>query len=282
MSFSVGILYSVQEFLRFAHTTSLSAELFAKQTQFVLVSPREILQVSQDCNWIRLTIEGDMVVTERGQKIIEATTSDQKLRLQIEDLISWFRPSWAARIRFGREETIPFMPSDVKQCFMESGLMDVWDDVLIRWWKGESQAARIRHGDKLADTGHRAELLTNEYEEKRTGQPPDWVALDTTFAGFDVLSRHSREEKTDLRIEVKGSERPPKSADFVLTRKESDTASDDKPYVVHLWYVSADPQLFVVPYREIAKHIPDDRLTGRWQQARIPFRPFSAFRVSLL
>ena len=281
MSFSVGILYSVQEFLRFAHTTPLSAELFSKQTRFVLVSPQEILQVSQDCNWVRLTIDGTIVVTERGQIIIEAIDANLRLRLQIEDLISFFRPSWSARIRFGREETIPYMPPDVKQCFVESGLMDPWDDDLIRWWKSEGQVARMRHGDKLAHTGHRAEKLTNEYEGKRTGQSPDWIALDTTFAGFDFLSRCSRADLTELRIEVKGSERPPKNADFVLTRKESDTAKDDKPYVVHLWYVSDNPQLFVVPYPEIAKHIPEDRCSGQWQQTRIPFSPFNVFRVSL-
>jgi hypothetical protein len=50
-----------------------------------------------------------------------------RLRLQIEDLISFHDPAWAAKIRHGRIEALAAMPSNVKQCFSESGLLEPWD-----------------------------------------------------------------------------------------------------------------------------------------------------------
>src|SRR5262249_17231819 len=143
MSFSVGVLYSVQEFLQFAQGNVLSVEEFVRQTRFVLVHPTEVLQAAQDCGWIKLTIDGHIVVTERGCGIIEPPAPELKLRLQIEDLISAYRPTWAARIRYGRKETIYYMPAEVEQCFSESGLLDPWTDELVRWWKLAATAARI-------------------------------------------------------------------------------------------------------------------------------------------
>src|SRR5262249_38882254 len=68
------------------------------------------------------------------------------------------------------------------------------------------------------------------------------------FVGYDVLSRLTSTDPTPLPIEVKGSERRPKEADFVITRNEFRTAQGSETYTFHLWYVSRPPQLFVVPF----------------------------------
>jgi hypothetical protein len=279
MAFSVGVLYSIQEFLQLANSHTLTAEHFTRETRFVLANPVTVLQVSQECNWVRLTVEGNIIVTERGQKITEGSTATFKLRLQIEDLISFHQPSWAAKIRHGRKEALVAMPADVEQCFGESGLLDSWDDDLRLWWLIAGQLARSRHSEKLSQTGHQAESLSCKYEADRTGQVPEWICLDSNFAGFDVLSRRSKSDATPLKIEVKGSGRRPKEADFVLTRNEAETAKVSDEYVVHLWYVGPAPQLIVVPFAEVANHLPDDRGRGSWGSTRIPYAAFSSFRV---
>jgi hypothetical protein len=82
-------------------------------------------------------------------------------------------------------------------------------------------------------------------------------------------------------IEVKGSERRPKEADFVFTRNEYRTAQDSDNYVVHLWFVGDPKLLFVVPFKEVAQHLPRDSGKGAWENTRIPFAPFASFRVNL-
>jgi hypothetical protein len=157
-------------------------------------------------------------------------------------------------------------------------LLGPWQDELIEWWAAAGLLSRIRRSEKLSKTGRRAEQLSFEYESDRTGYPAERIYLDTNFAGFDVLSRLSKLDATPLPIEVKGSERRPKEADFVLTRNEFRAARGSSEYLVHLWHVGDIPQLFVVPFAEVNKHLPIDQGDGRWETARLPFAPFLQFR----
>lgn len=278
MTFSVGILYSSHEFLEFAKTNALTAEQFARERRFVLSSPEAILEVAQNCNWIQLTVDGKIRVTERGEKIIGAIEPALKLRLQLEDLISFHDPPWASKIQHGREEALVAMPNDVRQCFEECGLLDRWDSVLIGWWDAAALLARTRRSERLSRTGRTAEQWTFDYESGRTGYPPEWICLDSSYAGYDVLSRLSNSDPTPVPIEVKGSERRPKEADFVITRNEYRAAQGSTGYVLHLWYVSSTRHLYIVPFEEVAKHLPTDRGEGRWENARVPYAPFATFR----
>jgi hypothetical protein len=281
MTFSVGILYSVQEFLRFADTISLTAEQFAQDDRFVLSNPADILRVAQDCNWIRATIEGTLVVSDRGRAIVGIPEPAQKLRSQIEDLISTYQPPWSAKMRHGRAETLPAMPLDVQQCFRESGLMDPWSTDVVKWWDSAAQMSRLRWSERLSHTGRLAEQLTCEYENNRTQTQPQWICLDSNFEGYDVLSQLSEHNAGKLLIEVKGSERRPKEADFSFTRNEYRTAQKSNNYVVHLWFVGEPKLLYVVPFPEISKHLPTDSGDGNWEITRIPFSSFSSFRAEL-
>lgn len=117
-----------------------------------------------------------------------------------------------------------------------------------------------------------------QYEGERTGHDPEWICLDSNYAGYDVLSHLSDADDSPLPIEVKGSERRPKEADFVITRNEVRAAQDSERYVIHLWFVSPNRQLFIVPFEVVAEHLPIDQLDGVWETTRIPFAPFAAFR----
>ena len=280
MAFSVGVLYSAFEFLQFAAVNTFTAEEFSNEKRFALTKPHEILEVAQNCNWIQLTVEGRIILTKRGQAIVESGSSAAGLRCQIEDLIIFHDPPWASKIRHGRKETIPAMPGDVRQCFQECGLLDPWDkDILIEeWWGAASIIARTRRGEKLSKTGRTAERWSCDYESSRTGVAPERTYLDTNFAGYDVLSQLSDVDATPLPIEVKGSERRPKEADFVMTRNEFKAARDSQKYQLHLWYVGQPKQLFVVSFDEVAKHLPIDRGEGKWENVRVPFAPFMEFR----
>jgi hypothetical protein len=279
MTFAVGVLYSVHEFLEFAESARLTAQAFASERRFVLTQPDLILEVSQNCNWIHLTADGQIRLTERGEKIVKSASAPIRLRLQIEDLIEFHNPPWAAKIRHGRKEAIVAMPNDVTQCFQESGLLETWSDELIEWWDATSLLTRARLSEKLSKTGRTAERWTCDYEQRRTGSSPEHVCLDSNYAGYDILSRVSDLDSSPLPIEVKGSERRPKEADFVFTRNEFQVAANSPGYRIHLWFVSPQPQLYDVPFNEVAKHLPSDRLDGRWETVRVPFRPFLSFRI---
>jgi hypothetical protein len=279
--FSVGILYSAQEFLGFAHNNSLSVEQFSKQTRFVLASAENVLQVAQNCQWVRLTPDGNISVTDKGLRIVDAADSPAKLRIQIVDLIDFEKPPWAMKIRHGRQEAIVSLSADagVRQCFQECGLLGAWSDASREWWISTGQLVRAQRQERLALTGATAEKWTIEYESERVGQIPEWKSIESNFAGFDVLSRISVSDESPLRIEVKGSERKPKEADFTVTRHEFRTATLSQNYVFYLWHVATNKQLFVVPFAEVKKQIPTDQNDGRWELTNIPFSSFSSFRV---
>jgi hypothetical protein len=281
MTFSVGILYSVQEFLKFADGLAISVEEFAKDGRFVISRTDDILRVAQDCNWIRATIEGTIVVSDRGRAIVDVSESSQKLRTQIEDLISTYQPPWSAKMRHGRAETVPAMPPDVLQCFRESGLMDPWLPDVVKWWDSAAQMSRLRRSERLSQTGRLAEQLTCEYESNRTQRNPEWICLDSNFEGYDVLSQLSEYDTGKLLIEVKGSERRPKEADFSFTRNEYRTAKKSDHYVVHLWFIGEPKMLYVVPFQEVYKHLPMDSGDGLWEITRMPFSSFAPFRAKL-
>jgi hypothetical protein len=42
--------------------------------------------------------------------------------------------------------------------------------------------------------------------------------------------------------------------------------------------VSTNPQLFVVPFNEVEKHLPVDQGSGAWEQTRVRYSSFLSFR----
>ncbi|MGH6922681.1 MAG: protein NO VEIN domain-containing protein [Propylenella sp.] len=279
--FAVGVLYSAQEFLKLTIKHDLHVKDFLDDDRFLLARSKDIIEVIQNCGWVRLAESGHMVVTERGNAIIGCGTTSASLRFQIVDVVACYRPPWSAKLMHGRNEALAAMPPEAMQCFKECGLLDEWNDELTDWWASAGHAARSLQSEALSATGRYAEKLTYEHEKLRIGKEPEWVSRDSSYAGYDVLSWKSPDDDSPLSIEVKGSERPPKQADFVVTRHEAGTAQRIRGYTFHLWYVSDQLQLFVVPFVEVAAHLPTDNEAGRWQQTRIPFAPFREFRVTV-
>lgn len=275
MSFSVGILYSTQEFLEFAAINQIAAKgMVATKTKFGISPSDAVFDVSQENKWILVDANGFVQLTESGEMIRRGATALERLRLQLPYLISTYKPTWANRLQYGREPAKSAMPSNVEQCFEEAGLFEDWNNELIQYWSELGKESRARLSHTLGNIGLQAEAWSREYEQFRTRNTPLWKSLDTSFAGYDILSVRSRRNRNVLRIEVKGSLLAPKQAIFNVTENEWETASRSGNYFFHLWLVASPPRLFVVSYRDVRLHISKNRGDGKWKNIAIPYRPF--------
>jgi hypothetical protein len=275
MSFSVGILYSAQEFTAYVLDKTLAVEDFESTfKRFSLARPEDILEVATRCNWIDVHPDGICRVTEKGRNILKDTV-EESLRSQICDLIFAEQPPWAAKIPNGREEAARFFPDEVSQCFKEAGLLNEWDDKIIDWWDQLAIATRSAKSVLSLITGRKAEKLTIEHEAKRTGVQPHWQSIESNFSGYDILSQVDNLDSTPRKIEVKGTTLSIKEAFFTLSRNEWETAETSQYYTFHLWSLKGNPFLIEVTFDQMKKHIPENRGNGKWETTRIPFKTFN-------
>ncbi len=271
MSFSVGVLYSCQDMVGLVSSKGISPKEFTDSFKtFTVAAAGEVLEMSQRCSWVALTLDGTLAVTERGKSVLGAPSRESALRVQIKHAIEIFQPAWAQRMRNGREEVKEYFPSDIKQCFKEADLLDDWTDEMILWWDDLAQAARAKKNDELLQIGRKAERLSMEYESKRTGILPRWQSLESNFSGYDILSRVNGTDTTPLRIEVKGSSLSHKQAYVFITRNEWTVAKTIGNYKFHFWLIARNPPLLIEKdHADIATHIPTDQGGGEWQNVRI-------------
>lgn len=277
MSFSVGVLYSAIEFLQQLQATPIDSRDFkASFLRFSVASAEEVLVVSQQCGWIAINTHGVIHPTDRGLEILEFTDYTIQLRKQLLDMISIYQPTWAKRIPNGRAEARSSFPKDAEQCFHEAGLLNDWDDALIKWWDELAQAAKAKKSSELLEIGRKAERLSFEHELTRTGVKPKWQSLESNFSGYDILSRVSDGNETPLKIEVKGTTLPKKQAYFTITRNEWTTAQSSQYYCLHLWLLNGNPiDVIIIDRDDVAPHLPENKGNGSWETARIPFIAFS-------
>lgn len=275
MSFSVGILYSAQEFTTYALNNNLAVVDFETTfKRFSLARPEDILEVVTKCNWIDLQPDGFCRVTEKGKNMLKSSP-EESLRMQICDLIFVDQPAWAAKIPNGREEAAKFFPPEVTQCFKEAGLLKSWDEEVVTWWDELAIATRSTKSTLALVTGRKAERLTMLHEKKRTGITPHWQSLDSNFSGYDILSQVDKHDSSPKKIEVKGTILSVKEAYFTLSRNEWETAENSNNYEIHLWCLKGDPRLIEITFDEVKTHIPTDNGQGKWETTRIPFKIFN-------
>lgn len=279
--FSVGVLYSCRTLLNIIREDVLDLSNFERQFQRIDVADGSaVLSVSQQCQWLKVSDKGRLCLTERGQYLLSQVNEQDCLREQLLDLLTSAPPVWARRIIQGRFEALQAMPADAIQCFRECELTEGYDDITVDWWDQASQCVRSERSKVAHLVGRKAERLTLEYEERRTGREPLWQAIQTNVAGYDVLSHTNPDSDTRLMIEVKGSSLPRKQAQFFVTRNEWQTASKSKAYEFHLWLVHETPVLFVVPSEKLEEHIPTNQKDGRWESASFFFKHFAEFATS--
>ncbi len=272
MYFSVGILYSAKDFLKLVEGTPGIDQKFPDLFRtFSVASPRAILDVSQECEWVRLNLDGYLEVTPKGQKILGAQSAENALRWQIKHLIDTYAPPWAPLLSRGRAEAMRYLRPNVQQCLREADLLTSLADEVISWWDALAQATWKQGQDNKLETGRRGERLSLTYEQERTKQEPVWKAIESNLCGYDILSVINEKVSTPLRIEVKASNSTPSAASFHVTRNEWAVAQTSENYVFHLWALQPKPRLFVVEVDEISSHVPENQGAGEWESSVIPF-----------
>jgi len=270
MMFSVGILYSVQEFLKFVKETPLNtADFKTVFPRFSATSPSLILEVAENSNWINIDMDSHVSVTSKGDTILTEPTMRDSLRMQLKHLIGDVKPSWSYLIHKGRKEAYQYFPADVQQCFKEAGLIDSYDEEVIKWWDILASMARGRQQDTQLEVGRLGERLSKEFETKRTGEEAVWKSIDSNLAGYDILSVISTNNDAPLRIEVKASTINSNMFTFFLSRNEWYVASNSPNYLFHLWKLDGEPELYIVDKSDVAKSIPLNQGDGSWENVKI-------------
>jgi hypothetical protein len=273
------ICYSCQELLTLVAKGQLHLADFPTGGFRIMAFDADIvLETCQKCDWIAFDQEGRIILTPIGAQIAEFIARNEAanaLRIQIVSMVRTYNWDWTGALRNGRQEALRRMPEDARQCFAESlALKRNWPSQLIRWWDELSKYQREIRTEENAEVGRHAEELSFEYEKKRTGVRPDWRALESSFNGYDILSRKSKSDASPIRIEVKGTALKVADAEFWVTRHEWRTAAASGDYMFHLWSLRDNNTLSIVPFAEVEKHIPLDRNKGRWENVKIRFGPF--------
>lgn len=269
--FSVSLLYSIRDFLKFIPSAGITTGDFRLYfTKFKYSTADNILNVSSTCGWFKLNTEGVIILTDRGRDISELDYS-RALLIQLEDLISHFNPFWGGLLTKGRTEAKNFLPDEVVQCFRECGLFGELDDSLVAFWDKLAMAYRNYSQKRMTEIGRIGEKLSLEYELKRTGLKPIWQAVESNLSGFDILSVTDNLSKSKLQIEVKATTSNPKYANIHVSRNEWGTAINSENFIFHLWHLEESPSLYEVGVDSVARHIPQDLCDGKWESVEIPF-----------
>jgi hypothetical protein len=275
MTPNVSLLYSAQEFLSFiSQNLIINTDFERIEKRFVLASPQDIFTISLNCKWIKLDNKGVCLITERGDKILNQLSSKFMLRLQLEDIIEKYRPSWSMKISAGRAEVRKLIPDDIEQIFREAGLYEEWNDELMECWDLLAKHVYFERAANSLRIGRKAEKLSFFYEKDRTKFSPHWQSIDSNYSGYDILSVLSNDDLRKICIEVKGTEQSINEAFFTVTRNEWQTAENKDFYKFHLWLLKGDPKLIELDSSEVFPHIPKDSGEGKWEQVRIFYKFF--------
>lgn len=273
MILSVGVLYSAQKLLDLVASEHITAaELFKSFQRLEVADSTLVLELAQGCRWLRFHHGDKLVLTDTGENVRTAGYPEMQLRLQLLDLIGHLNPPWSKRIPNGRQELIKFLPDEMRQVFKEAGLLANWTDDLLAFWDRLALSVRTRRNALNLNTGRTAERLTVEQERVRTNQEPKWLARDTNFAGYDILSVVDRGSTASLLIEVKGSELRLSEAAFYLSRNEWKVAETVDNYCVYLWLLRGQPQHRMIFSQDLRAHVAADQGEGRWDVLRIPYK----------
>lgn len=276
MKLSIGILESSQRLLEIVHRHRLVSEAIKDELPRVLVIETAlILDLAVRCSWLASDGHGGLRLSERGAEILDSSSSQQALRHQIADFLSTTKPAWLGQVPKGRNEAVAVLSSDVRYVLREAGLLDdpPGRDV-VDWWDGVAADARAERSGLLTQVGRRGEQLSMSYESARTGHQPQWVAVETNLAGYDLLSRKGPNSSLPLPIEVKASEAGFSSAEFHVTKNEWSVACSGAPYCFHLWSLKGGPRLAVLEPAVVAEHIATDQGAGKWETVAVPMKVF--------
>lgn len=252
-------------------------EISSSFAYFGSIAANKVVETTQALKWIHANSDGTVGVTRSGAQLLGTVGYEAMLRQALLDYIDVVLPPWVQNASFGRSRVLSFVGSEIAQVFVEAGLAHGTDDDIVAFWDELAARARGQKTGHLTAIGRHGERLSLAYEEYRTGQKPEWIALENSADGYDVLSVVNLDDRRHLTIEVKTSTRGI-SGLFHLTRNEWERASESETHVFHLWDARANlvPHLAVVEPQEMQVHIPADLGSGSWESVTIPFNAFGS------
>lgn len=273
MYFSVGILYSAQELLRFikANPNVVSNFPEAFRSFSNVASIKAVFEICQMCEWVRLDTNGYLELTEKSDGILDDVSEEIKLRIQLHHLIEACRPTWMPLLTKGRSEALKYLPVDVVQCLREADLTGSYSDDVILWWDRVGKFTRRTGKDEKIDVGRRGEKMSIKYERNRTHREPKWQGFESNLSGYDVLSIVDPRDTNILNIEVKTSNSTWDVASFFVSKNEWSVAKSSPNYLFHLWSLVPKNNLYIIPVKVVEKHIPTNKGHGTWESVEIPF-----------
>ncbi|MGH2502789.1 MAG: protein NO VEIN domain-containing protein, partial [Ktedonobacterales bacterium] len=212
-------------------------------------------------------------LTASGMAVALEPLASLRLRVQLRDMLLFAPPSWIGLVDRGRSSVRRYANRDTVQCFQDAGLLTEADPVVASWWDEVANHTRLKRQKRLLEIGRQGEWLSMEYEEHRVGRRPHWMSLDSTDAGYDLISLVERGSEEPLVIEVKASEEPWEFAYFHLSRNEWAVLSAQRHAMIHLWSLAfRHPFHHILDIKTLAAHIPNDMGTGKWEAVRVPFQ----------
>lgn len=275
---SIGILQSGQKLLEIVgrHSTVTEA-IQAELPKILVMQTGEVLDVAVRCSWVESDGRGGLRLSKRGEEIVDFSDDQTRLRLQIVDFLRAVRPVWLSQVPKGRNEALAIMNADARYVLREAGLMDMppCSDV-VAWWDSVAADARSERSGILMEIGRRGERLSIAYEAERTGHQPSWTGVESNLAGYDILSRESRESSEPLPIEVKASNAAIGSAKFHISENEWQVAQTGRDFAFHLWLLQPPVKLAIIRTERMRDHISQNCGEGQWESVKIPMAVFSS------
>jgi hypothetical protein len=234
----------------------------------------DIIDTAHQCQWINLSAS-TISLTAKGEFYSENFDIETK-RAMMSDFINYTNPSWGFLIPRGRMECVPYMPVDVKACFLNAKLLEYPpSEDIVFWW--DNQLLNIQKKKEVTNLscGRVGEKLSLFYEKERTGWDAQWKSVESNLLGYDILSRVDRSSTTQMLIEVKSSENAIEYAIAYISRHEWDIAIQSKHYLFYFWLLERPcPRIAIIHPCDIEKHIPKDQGSGMWETTEIYFRLF--------
>ena len=272
---SPGVAFGCIELLG-ALTREVLTASEAKSLTLGSVSSADIVSAAFGLGWIETANDGSIAITVKGARVVSTSDTPKRLRSLVLDHIDATGPPWIQLAPHGRREVLLQAPRGITQIFVEAGLAYGADSETVSFWDALAARARGVRSATLSEIGRTGERLSIEFERRRTGQEPKWVALESNADGYDLLSRLSMDDPRRLTIEVKTSAQGLNGL-LHVTRNEWNLAIESLNHIFHLWDVRSDPpRLAMLDVEAFANHVPRDQGYGEWQSATIPFLVFEA------
>ena len=269
---SIGTLYAIQDlFEHLAAHSVAESEFLEGFSKYGSSTAKDVYETATRLSWICTADSGQLVPTAIGRAAHQGHDRATKLRFQLANIIESTRPVWGGLLPNGRKEAKAGFPDEIRQCFEEALLLGEATNDVIEWWDRLAGIMREVSQRQKMETGRKGERLSLRFEEERTECRPMWQAVETNYAGYDVLSVLEKGDSTALKIEVKASDRAFKHAAIFITEHEWITASKELgSYLFHIWLLDPKPTLFIVPSMKVVAHTPRNQGKGKWRNTVIP------------